>query len=62
MDGELLRWLYHRLLHDGTARQTRHGVYSDALIALAGLWTVYNNRSTRWAADRRHWPIWCRRP
>ena len=62
MDGQLLRWLYHRLTRDDTARRTRRCVYPDAVVALAGLWACLNNRSTRWAADPDHWPLWCRRP
>jgi hypothetical protein len=60
MDSELLRWLYHRLLHGVTARPRRRCVYGDGLIALAGLYAVGNNRSVRWAADRRNWPVWFR--
>lgn len=58
MDGELLRWLYHRLLHGVTARRSRRCVYSDGLIALAGLFAAGHNRSVRWASDRRNWPVW----
>ena len=60
MDGELLRWLYHRLLCPAT--RTPRCRYPDGLIALAGLWAYLNNRSARWAADAGHWPLWCRRP
>lgn len=62
MDGELLRWLYHRLVNDDTARHTRNCVYSDATVALACLWAAINNRSLRWAAEPANWPLWCRRP
>ena len=58
MDSELLRWLYHRLMHDVTWRRTRRCTYGDGLIALVGLFAVANNRSTRWASDRRNWPVW----
>lgn len=59
MDGELLRWLYHRLMHPNT--RPGRCVFGDGLIALCGLYAVLNNRSARWAADRRNWPLWCRR-
>ena len=56
MDGRLLRWSYHRLTHDDTARRTRHCVYPDARIAPAGLWARPNNPSGPWASDPGHWP------
>lgn len=58
MDSELLRWLYHRLLHDVTWRRARRCRYGDGLIALAGLRAAADNRSVRWASDRRNWPVW----
>ena len=61
MDSELLRWLYHRLLHDRNFSHTPDCTYSDGLIALIFFMAVLSNRSGRWACDRRHWPLWCRR-
>ena len=58
MDGERLRWLYQRLLQGVTARRGRRCVYGDGLIALAGLYAAAANRSVRWAAQRRNWPVW----
>ena len=60
MDGELLRWLYHRLLHDPTLARTRNCTYGDGVIALAYFYAALCNRSLLWASDIRHWPIWCR--
>ena len=61
MDGELLRWLYHRLLHDPSLAHTRDCTYSNGLIMLIYFFGVLNDRSGPWACDRRNWPIWCRR-
>lgn len=60
MDGELLRWLYHRLTKDHTWRHTPGCTYSDGLIALIGLFAVMSNRSVRWASRRGGWPLWMR--
>ena len=59
MDGELLRWLYHRLLHDPKLTRTRDCTYGDGLVLLIYLFACANNRAPRWAHDRRRWPIWC---
>lgn len=61
MDGELLRWLYHRLLHDPILAHTRDCTYSNAMILLIHFFGVMNDRSASWACDRRNWPLWCRR-
>jgi IS5 family transposase len=61
MDGELLRWLYHRLLHDPSLVHTRDCTYGDGLIVLIYFFAALSDRSGRWACDRRNWPIWCRR-
>jgi hypothetical protein len=61
MDDELLRWLYHRLLHDPILSRTRDCTYSDGLIALIDLFMALHNCSAPWACDRRNWPLWCRR-
>jgi len=59
MDGELLRWLYHRLIHDPTLARTRNCTYGDGLILLIYFYAALNNRSPLWATDRCHWPAWC---
>lgn len=61
MDDELLRWLYHRLLGDPSSNHTRDCTYSDGLIALIFLFAALGNHSSRWACQKRHWPLWCRR-
>jgi IS5 family transposase len=60
MDGELLRWLYHRLLHDPTLRRRSDCTYGDGVVLLAYFFAVMSDRSLRWASDRRNWPLWCR--
>src|SRR3954468_20813541 len=61
MDDELLRWLYHRLLGHPSSNRTRDCTYSDGLIALIFLFAALGNHSCRWASQKRHWPLWCRR-
>jgi hypothetical protein len=59
MDGKLLRWLYHRLLHDPTLSRTRDCTYSNGLIALIYFFMALTHHAPPWACDRRSWPIWC---
>jgi IS5 family transposase len=61
MDDELLGWLYHRLLHDPSLNSTYDCTYGDGLIAFIYFFAVLNQASPRWACNRRHWPLWCRR-
>ena len=61
MDGELLRWLYHRLLGDPNTSRTRDCTYSDGLIALIYFFAALTHHSPRWACQKRNWPPWCRR-
>ena len=61
MDGELLRWLYHRLLHDPKLAHARDCTYGEGCVCFAYLLGVLANRSLLWAADKRHWPAWCQR-
>ena len=49
MDGQLLKWLYQRLIRDDSLGHTRGCTYSDGLICLIGLFAVHDNRSLRWA-------------
>ena len=60
MDGELLRWLYHRLLRDPTLAHARGCTYGDGVILLIYFYAALNNRSPLWASQRRNWPAWCR--
>jgi hypothetical protein len=60
MDGELLRWLYHRLLHDPTLARTPGHTYGDGLIAFVYFFAVLSGRSPKWACRRTSWPPWCR--
>lgn len=59
MDGELLRWLYHRLLHDPTLTCGRRRTFGDGLVAFIYFFAVLSGRSPRQASQRRNWPIWC---
>ena len=61
MDSEPLRWLYHRLLHDPTLRRKRDCTYGDGVVLFVYFLGVIANRSLLWAADKGHWPPWCRR-
>jgi hypothetical protein len=61
MDGELLSYLYHRLLHSDNARVAPGSTYSDAVVVLIYFYAVLCDRSPRWAHDKRHWPLWLRR-
>jgi hypothetical protein len=61
MDGELLSYLYHRLLHSDSARVPPGCTYSDGVVALLFLYGALCDRSPRWAADPKHWPAWLRR-
>jgi hypothetical protein len=61
MDGELLRWLYRRLIHDPTLARTRDCTYGDGVILLIYFFSVLYNRSLAWAHDRRNWPLAYRR-
>jgi hypothetical protein len=60
MDGELLRWLYHRLIHDPTLARTRNCTYGDGVILLVYFYAALNHRSPLWGSDLHHWPAWCR--
>lgn len=59
MDGELLRWLYHRLLHDPTLARTPDCTYGDGLVAFIYFFAVLSGHSPKWASRRRSWPPWC---
>lgn len=61
MDGELLRWLYHRFLHDPVLARTRDCTYADGLILLIHFYGVIFHRSGHWACEPRNWPIGYRR-
>lgn len=61
MNGELLNWLYRRLIHDPTCNHTRDCTYCCGLIVLIHFHAVHSNHSVRWASDRRNWPIWMQR-
>ena len=61
MEDELLRFLYHQLCNSASGRSCRRGKFSDGIIVLIYLLGVLRNRSPRWAADRRNWPLWLRR-
>jgi Transposase DDE domain len=59
MDGELLAWLYRRLLHDPNLAHRRDCTYGDGIILLVYFYATLNNRSVLWASKLKHWPCWC---
>jgi hypothetical protein len=60
MDGELLNYLYHRLLHSDSGRVGRRGSYSDGAVVLVYFYAALCDRSPRWASKLAHWPPWLR--
>lgn len=60
MEDELWRELYRivRQLSQGARR--KGAKYSAADVLLVYLFGVLHDRSTNWACQRRHWPIWLR--
>jgi hypothetical protein len=65
MDDELFRAIYHRLLHSDNHADAcmpgRRRSFCDAVIALVFVYAAFCGRSSRWASDKRHLPIWSRR-
>jgi len=61
MDDELLRYLYQRLIRSASGSSTRGCKFADGVIALIYFLAVLSDRSPRWAADKRNWPLWLRR-
>ena len=64
MDGELLRSLYHHLFHPpgwAPPRPPAGCHYADQAVAWVYCVGAAAGRSTRWACDRRNWPVWARR-
>jgi len=62
MDGELLRWLYHRLIHDPSLACASDCTYGDGVVLLIWFYSVLYNRSLAWAHDKRNWPLPYRKP
>ncbi len=60
MHGELLSYLYHRLMHSDNARVAPGATFSDGLIVLIYFYAVMSNCSPRWASVKKHWPLWLR--
>lgn len=65
MDDQLLLHIYHRLFDPGKSKGDPHPsvgcVYPDAVIVLIYVLACVRDRSPRWAANRRNWPLWMRR-
>ena len=61
MSNELLRYLYHRLLHSDSAKLGCDAHYSDGLIAFMFLYAALSDRSPHWAVNKKVWPLWCQR-
>jgi hypothetical protein len=61
MEDELWRELY-RIVTRLAKRKRRKGcIYTAADVLLTYLFGVLRDRSTNWACQRRHWPIWLRK-
>jgi Transposase DDE domain len=60
MEDELWRELYRMVVRLAKAKRQRC-TYSAADVLLVYLFAVLRDRSTNWACQRRHWPIWLRR-
>lgn len=61
MEGQLLSWMYHRLIHSSSGIPRPGETFSDGLVALIFLYACLSDRSPRWACDKAHWPLWARR-
>ena len=60
MDGELFRTLYHELFHRRKLKTASRCNYQDAVILWIYFLGVFSDRSSHWAHDQRHWPLWAR--
>jgi hypothetical protein len=60
MEDELWRELYRIVMRLAKGKR-RRCTYSAAEVLLVYLFAVLRDRSTNWACQRRHWPIWLRR-
>lgn len=61
MEDELWRELYRIVQRLAKGRRRQRCRYTAADVLLVYLFGVLRDRSTYWACQRRHWPIWLRR-
>jgi hypothetical protein len=61
MEGQLLSWLYQRLVKSSSGIPCPDQTFSDGLVALIFLYGCLSDRSPRWACDKANWPLWARR-
>jgi hypothetical protein len=61
MEDELWRELYRIVQRLAKGRRRVRCQYGAADVLLVYLFGVLRDRSTHWACQRRHWPIWLRR-
>jgi hypothetical protein len=61
MEDELWRELYRIVTRLAKGKSRKGCRYSAADVLLVYLFGVLHDRSTHWACQRRHWPIWLRR-
>ncbi len=60
MEDELLRELYPEIRQ--LDRMSIRGIcFSNAQIVITQCWAVINDRPTKWACQRRNWPLWAHR-
>ncbi|MCH8164652.1 MAG: hypothetical protein IH889_03505 [Planctomycetes bacterium] len=60
MEDELLGELYP-VIRELDRMSPRGMSFSDAQVAITQCWAVINDRPTKWACQRRNWPLWARR-
>jgi hypothetical protein len=61
MEGQLLSWMYQRLVKSSSGIPRPDETFSDGLVALIFLYACLSDRSPRWACDKANWPLWARR-
>ena len=61
MEDELWRELYRIVKQLAKGGVRKRCTYSAADVVLVYLFGVLRDRSTNWACQRRHWPLWLRR-
>jgi hypothetical protein len=61
MEGQLWKQVYQIVMKIGNGRTIKRATFSDADIVQTYLWAVFNERPTKWACTKSHWPICYRR-
>lgn len=61
MESELCKKLYQIIAQVYTKTNLKRIQFTDADIVRVYMWAVLNDRPTRWACDKKNWPIYHRR-